>query len=273
MAEEWIKISDIETEAGTQVRLFLSNETVDEYSELYDRDDKDEDYWPFKEPIEVVRDSDGKNYPWDGFHRFYSAIKANQRLVRCNVEEGTLEDAKRKALGANADHGLRRTRADKQNAVEIALGIQTFAGQSDRKLADICSVSHTFVSKIRRQVEEAARKAKEKEDEEESENQNDDDQPGDEEKSDEPKIPKNTKIRVGEELPEEKKKEALEDLQATALKNVGELRRVVLDMTKVHMGAEAVLPEDVFDEDQDEFTKKLDEVLEMIKKISGLSDG
>jgi hypothetical protein len=51
------------------------------------------------------------------------------------------------ALGANIKNGLRRTNEDKRKCVEIAL--ENFAEWSDRRVAEVCGVAHTFVGKIR----------------------------------------------------------------------------------------------------------------------------
>ena len=53
------------------------------------------------------------------------------------------------ALGANGTHGLKRSNADKQNAVKMAYENRVLLGigenPSARVIADLCGVSHTFV--------------------------------------------------------------------------------------------------------------------------------
>jgi hypothetical protein len=56
------------------------------------------------------------------------------------------------ACGENADHGLRRTNEDKRRAVERLLGDPEWIKWSDRKIADVCRVSHPFVGTVRKEL-------------------------------------------------------------------------------------------------------------------------
>jgi hypothetical protein len=53
-------------------------------------------------------------------------------------------------IRTNHSHGLRRTNADQQHAVEVAL--KAFPDRNDRSIADLCGVSHPSVSAARRQL-------------------------------------------------------------------------------------------------------------------------
>ena len=137
-----ILISEIVTDAGTQTRVETNEKTIESYSEEM----KDGVRFP---PIIVFHD--GKTYYCaDGFHRILAASRIERNNIDCDVRKGSLLDAIKFALGANASHGLRRTNADKNNAVEIAC--KNFADVTDREIARICAVSQPFVSKIRPQV-------------------------------------------------------------------------------------------------------------------------
>ena len=65
------------------------------------------------------------------------------------VHTGTRIDALKHALGANRDHALKRSNADKRRCVEIAL--REFGGMSDRAISDLCGVHHDFVSRMRKE--------------------------------------------------------------------------------------------------------------------------
>jgi chromosome segregation ATPase len=52
-------------------------------------------------------------------------------------------------MGANSEHGLQRTNADKRKVVEAAIAHPRLQGKSNREIADICKVSHSFVAAIR----------------------------------------------------------------------------------------------------------------------------
>jgi chromosome segregation ATPase len=63
--------------------------------------------------------------------------------------QGSQEDAQILAMGANSEHGLQRTNADKRKVVEAAIAHPRLQGKSNREIADICKVSHSFVAAIR----------------------------------------------------------------------------------------------------------------------------
>jgi hypothetical protein len=142
MSIEQLNLSDLVTTAGTQIRAQISAETVDEYATAMTGGTK----FP---PITVFHD--GNRYILaDGFHRVMAANRQQLPAIDAEVRKGTKTDALRYALGANASHGLRRTNADKRRSVELAL--TEWPQLSDRQIAEICAVSHRFISLVRRQV-------------------------------------------------------------------------------------------------------------------------
>ena len=64
------------------------------------------------------------------------------------MHEGGKHEALIFALGANAGHGLRRTNADKRNAVKIALKDPAISQMTYQEIADICRVERHTVSRI-----------------------------------------------------------------------------------------------------------------------------
>lgn len=144
-----ISLSLIRTDGGTQARDGINEDRVAEYMERLAAGDE----FP---PVEMVYD--GESYwPWDGFHRInaYSRLRGEGRwngFVSANVVSGTQRDARRKAAGANAVHGLPRTAEDKRRAVLIYLEDEEWQAYSDRQIAAECKVSPTFVGKVRKEV-------------------------------------------------------------------------------------------------------------------------
>lgn len=136
-----IPISAISADASTQSRVELNQTTVAEYVAAL----VDGKVFP-----PVVAFFDGEVY-WlaDGFHR----IEANKRVgnteIEADVREGTQRDAILYSLGANETHGLRRTRADKNKAVETALADPEWSQWSDRVIAKRCGVSDKKVASAR----------------------------------------------------------------------------------------------------------------------------
>jgi ParB-like nuclease domain len=103
-------------------------------------------------PIDVFRDEDGAFYLANGFHRLDAQQSAYPDVeeIECRVHPGNRDDALLFACGANAQHGLRRSRRDKMKAVTTLLSSERWSGWSDREIARQCGVSHGFVAAIRR---------------------------------------------------------------------------------------------------------------------------
>ena len=147
-----IEISSLVTE-GLQTRDGLAKAVVKDYAETL----KAGKSLP---PVAVVcvnrPDADGSARPLyylvDGYHRKDAAILAGRTMIDADITEGTFTDAVRLAIKANAAHGLRRTKADKTNAIKLALAHaqELFKGDpSDTQLAEACAVSRRWVVKVR----------------------------------------------------------------------------------------------------------------------------
>ena len=135
-----LKLSEIVTDAGTQVRAGLNEATVAEYAEALAGGAK----FP---PVVVFHD--GSRYvAADGFHRIHAASRAGATQIECDVRKGGKADALKFALGCNAHHGLRRTNADKRHAVELAL--REFPKVSNVAIAGMCLVSDDLVAEMRK---------------------------------------------------------------------------------------------------------------------------
>jgi hypothetical protein len=135
-----LKLTEIVTDAGTQVRAGLNEATVADYAEAL----ADGAKFP---PVIVFHD--GSRYiAADGFHRIHAAIRIGATQIECDIRKGDRTDALLFALGCNALHGLRRTNADKRHAVGMAL--KEFPKLSDRALAEICLVGNDLVGEVRR---------------------------------------------------------------------------------------------------------------------------
>ncbi|GIK42419.1 MAG: hypothetical protein BroJett011_62520 [Chloroflexota bacterium] len=91
-------------------------------------------------------------YVFDGFHRGEAAKLAGQ-LLFVSSRPGTRAEAEWAALNANQDHGMRRSNADKQKIVKLALTHEFGAKLSDRQIAHHCGVHHTMVGRIRGELE------------------------------------------------------------------------------------------------------------------------
>lgn len=141
-----IPLSQIKTTDKLQPRVQINYLVVDEYAEAM------RNGIPFP-PVEVVHD--GMYYwMWDGFHRKEALAKVDGiNGISANVRDGTLEEAEWLALSANKTSGLHRTNEDKRRAVLLAFEHPNGKESSNSIIAEWCGVSHTFVNKLRSEVE------------------------------------------------------------------------------------------------------------------------
>jgi hypothetical protein len=137
-----IKLNELRLDGGTQPRTNISQEVVSEYADVLIDGGK-------LPAIKVFNDG---IYNWvaDGFHRFFAHKKAGITEIECSVDTGTLRDAVLYSVGANNDHGLRRTNDDKRKAVMILLGDIEWRDWSDGEIARRCRVSTMTVGRIKK---------------------------------------------------------------------------------------------------------------------------
>ena len=99
----------------------------------------------------------------DGFHRFHAARQADKREIECNIIEGTLRDAILAAAGANACHGLHRSKADKRRSVLALLQDDEWSQLGNAEIARRTRTSRSFVALLRRELREQQKALEEQE--------------------------------------------------------------------------------------------------------------
>jgi hypothetical protein len=137
-----IQIDAIRIDGGTQSRVAIDERAVTDYADALTAGET----FP---PVLVF--FDGANH-WlaDGFHRLHANRKIGAVTVSAEVRNGTLQDAKLYAYGANKSHGLRRSNDDKRKAV---LGmLADFSDWSDSKIAKHVGVDHKTVAAQRQPI-------------------------------------------------------------------------------------------------------------------------
>lgn len=152
----YLELADIRTDGGTQMRAALNPDTVADYVAVM----AEHDGWGPFPPITAYYD--GTAY-WlaDGFHRVsalrtiiaspdYAAIE--DRRVPAKVIAGDRRSAILHAVAANANHGLRRTNADKRRSVETLLRDAEWRAWSDTEIARRCAVDPKTVGTIRKEL-------------------------------------------------------------------------------------------------------------------------
>lgn len=137
----WVKIpvAAVQLDTSIQCRAQIDTATVNEYAERMTEGDK----FP---PIIVFGSAD-RCWIGDGWHRVLAARQISARKIDAELKRGNRVDALKHALQANAQHGQRRTNADKRRCVEIAL--REFPKLSSRAIGKMCGVGHTVVDQIR----------------------------------------------------------------------------------------------------------------------------
>jgi hypothetical protein len=146
-----LSLDKIRIDGGTQSRLKIDENVVAQYA--YDLENGAE--FP---PVVVY--NDGTDY-WlsDGFHRYLSRKRINSPGINVTVREGTSRDALLNGIEANNKHGLRPSNEDKRHGVLIMLKDIEWQDMSDRQIAKIAGVSHTYVSNLRRELKEENKKS------------------------------------------------------------------------------------------------------------------
>ena len=141
-----INIHNIRTDGGTQSRISLNQDVVNEYAELMEEGVK----FP---PLAVYHDG-SDHWLVDGFHRYFALKKNGASLVEVDATAGTLRDAQLKSKAVNHDHGLRRTHADIRKAIEDMLNDKEWSGWSLGEIAKWVGTSTSTVSRVKSHREE-----------------------------------------------------------------------------------------------------------------------
>jgi hypothetical protein len=139
-----IPIESIKRDRATQQRTSLNHEIVIEYAEAM----KNGDRFP---PVKVRYDD--RNY-WltDGFHTTEAAWSIGKTEIQAVITKGTLRDAILDSVGVNAEHGLRRSNADKRRAVTTLLEDEEWGKWSNCEIARRCKVSEGLVRKVKDEI-------------------------------------------------------------------------------------------------------------------------
>lgn len=137
-----LELASIRVDGGTQSRLELNQEVVNEYAEHM----AEGDVFP-----SVIVFQDGATY-WlaDGFHRYFATKKNKGKTIKADVQVGTQEEAILFSFTANSNRGLRMTSADKRNIVIRMLTNPTWGGWTDVAIARHVGVTSMTVGRVRK---------------------------------------------------------------------------------------------------------------------------
>jgi len=139
-----LELSKIRIDGGTQPRQAINDTVIQEYSDAV----LDGTHLP---PVDIF--FDGNNH-WlaDGFHRYFAYKKAGLNEIPALIHNGTQRDAIFFSVGANATHGLRRTKEDKIQAIRTVLDDVEYADASDNEIAKLVKLTRQTVQRLRREM-------------------------------------------------------------------------------------------------------------------------
>ncbi len=139
-----IDLDSLRLDGGTQPRASISASAVDEFADAL----LAKAAFP---PVIVFHD--GENY-WlaDGFTRERAYRRVGRKKIDADVQQGTQRDAVLFSVGANAEHGQRRTNEDKERAVLTLLRDEEWGEKSDRWIAERAKVDKNTVDRYRKKI-------------------------------------------------------------------------------------------------------------------------
>lgn len=139
-----VPLPEVRIDGGTQPRAEINDSVVAEYADAI----RNGVTFP---PVTLF--FDGVVY-WlaDGFHRYHAHVHVGADSIDADVRQGDKRSAVLFSVGANANHGLRRTNEDKRNAVATLLRDNEWAAWSDREIARACAVGAPLVADVRRSI-------------------------------------------------------------------------------------------------------------------------
>ncbi len=138
----------IRTDLNTQIRVDWNEEAVKEYAEAMEAG------IVFPALLVFYDETNDLYILADGFHRLAAHMSFRpEEPILIEKRLGTVEEARWASICANQGHGIRRTRADKRNAVKEAFLHSEGEMKSNRQIADDVGVHHVTVGTIRKELE------------------------------------------------------------------------------------------------------------------------
>lgn len=136
-----LDLENIRIDGGTQSRVELNESVVSDYADAIAAGEN-------MPPVVVFFDG-ADHWLADGFHRYFGHKKLGFIEILADIREGTRRDAVLYSVGANGNHGLRRSNADKRKAVETLLKDADWVKWSNVQIARAASVSESLVRHLR----------------------------------------------------------------------------------------------------------------------------
>jgi ParB-like chromosome segregation protein Spo0J len=139
---EEIHATNIHRNPAANARVAVNDAVVNDYAELMRSG--------ITFPALIVYKVGQEYHLVDGLHRLLAYEQAQLPVVRCQIMNGSLQDAILHSLRSNAEHGLARTNADKRKNVQTMLDDATWSQLSNREISKACGVTHTLVNSMQK---------------------------------------------------------------------------------------------------------------------------
>ncbi|VTS00773.1 Uncharacterized protein OS=Acaryochloris marina (strain MBIC 11017) GN=AM1_A0039 PE=4 SV=1 [Gemmata massiliana] len=154
-----VPLSEVDFGPAKKGRATLNAEAVERYAESVTE-------WTDSKPIDLFYGHvpDGARYYFagDGWHRGEAMLKLKRLTIKATITRcESATEAERQATlfalsgRANRVHGVPRSNEDKRAAIRYALLMREHEGHSDRKIAQLCDVSHLLVGSVRHEMTSA----------------------------------------------------------------------------------------------------------------------
>lgn len=142
-----MKLTDIRLDGGTQARVAMSKEIIEQYADAM----REGVHFP---PVTVF--NDGINH-WlaDGFHRYHATQSIGEQEIPVTILSGTQADAQLFAYGANAKRGMNTSAEDNRSIIKKMLNHPTSRSWTLSQIAHHVGVSSMTVSRIKSSLVEA----------------------------------------------------------------------------------------------------------------------
>lgn len=140
-----IKLASIRIDGDTQVRLALDQDVVAQYAEHM----RDGSEFP---PIVVFHDG-SENWLADGFHRYFATQMNAIDSIEAEIKQGTLDDARLYAYGANGKRGLNITSEDVRNIISKMLNHPVWSKWTNAEISRHVGVSKMTVGRVKQSME------------------------------------------------------------------------------------------------------------------------
>lgn len=121
-----VVIADIIMDERIRVRK-INHQTMRKYAQAYELGER-------LPPVDIIQEKGtGILYLWDGWHRVEALKDLGRVSVEAYTEEGTFQDAQRRAATANLDHGKPLSGEEKKNAFILFMESGAFLIREGRR--------------------------------------------------------------------------------------------------------------------------------------------